>query len=152
MAITRWDPFTEMNRFRSVVDNMFNEAFRRGYWGSGDGDTMHALPLDVYETPTELVVKAHVPGASQNDVRITMERGVLTIQAHLPSDMEKEEARNWRWHSREVWHGDVSRTLTLPNGYDADKVQASFKNGVLTLAFPKSEAARPREIPISVSE
>ena len=149
MALTRWDPFTEVSR----LNRMFDEAFRRG-WGNGGGitgDGAHVLPIDVYETPSELVVKAHVPGSESKDVHISFERGTLTIQAHLTSDAEKEEAKNWRWHYREMWYGDVTRTLTLPPMFDAEKAEASFKNGVLMLRFPKTEAAKPREIPISVN-
>lgn len=150
MALTRWDPFTEVSRLNRV----FDEAFRRGHWGMGNGIghvETSMLPLDVYETPSELVVKAHVPGAEPSDVHISLERGTLTIQAHLSSDAEKEEARSYKWYNRETWYGDVTRTLTLPAMFDADKAEASFKNGVLSLRFPKTEAAKPREIPISVN-
>ncbi len=150
MALTRWDPFTDMARLRTAMDRFFDEPFRRHFWGNG-GDGANILPLDVYETPSELVLKAHVPGSEANDVHISFERGTLTIQAHLASDAEKEEAKNWRWHYREMWYGDVTRTFSVPSMFDAEKAEASFKNGVLTLRMPKTEAAKPREIPISVN-
>lgn len=147
MALTRWDPFTEMGRFRNVMDRFLDQPLQR--WGNGHD--ANVLPIDVYETPTELVVKAHVPGAEANDVHISFERGTLTIQAHLASDAEKDEAKSWRWHYREMWYGDVTRTLTLPPMFDAERANASFKNGVLTLSFPKTDAAKPREIPINMN-
>lgn len=84
-------------------------------------------------------------------VQINHERGLLTIQAHLPSEAETEQAKEYRWHQREMWYGDVSRTISLPASVDAEKAEATLTNGVLTLVFPKQEAARPRQIPIKAA-
>ena len=151
MTLTRWDPFYTANRLRDTMDRVFEDVFSRSnrlVWDDG----LHILPIDMYETTNDLVIKAHVPGAEPGQVEITAERGTLTIQAHLVSDAEAEASKDYRWHHREVWAGDVSRTVALPAMVDADKAEASFKNGVLTLTIPKVEAAKPQQIPIKVSD
>ena len=150
MSYSRWDPFEQFSFLRNNMDRMVNDFFgepRRLYMGNGSWS--HVLPIDMYETPNEFVIKAHVPGVDPSQVNITAEHGTLTISAHLPSDAEQEEAKDWRWHNRETWFGELSRTITLPGQVDADKAEASFHNGMLTLKLPKVEAARPRQIPIS---
>jgi HSP20 family protein len=150
MAITRWDPFNEVARIQNTIDRMFGDSLARPFrYVSAEG--AHVLPLDVYETPTELVVRAQVPGVTRDQVTVTAERGTLTIQAHVPSDAEAPEAKEYRWHYREIWHGDVARSIALPPTVDPEKAGATFTDGVLTLRIPKVEAAKPRQIPISVN-
>lgn len=150
MALTRWDPFARFSLLRNM-DRMFDEAFgpsRRLF--DRDGAWEQSLPIDMYETADELVVKAHVPGVDPKQVTITVERGVLTIAAHIGGEAEKDDAREYRWYHRETWYSDVSRSVSLPGTVDADKAHASFSNGVLTLTMPKAEAAKPRQIPVTV--
>ena len=150
MAITRWDPFQEATRIRHTLNRLFDETLpATGRFFAAEGE--HILPVDVYETAGELVVTARVPGAERDQVTVTAERGHLTIQAHLPSEAERPEAKDHRWHYRELWSGDVSRTITLPSTVDPDKATATFNNGVLSLRIPKVETAKPRQIPISVN-
>lgn len=150
MAITRFDPFNEVARVHNALDRMFGDTLMRPFrYSQVDGG--HVLPLDVYETATELVVRAEVPGVTRDQVTVTAERGTLTIQAHVPSDAELPEAKDYRWHYREIWHGDVARSIALPPTVDPDKASATFTDGVLTLRIPKVEAAKPRQIPISVN-
>lgn len=145
MALSRWDPFYSFPMFPSV-DRTFNRARRMATLTNAPS----ALPLDVYEDHDGLVVKAHLPGADPKDVTVNLERGVLTIEAHVGSETADED-KDRRWHAREVWHGDVRRTITLPVTVDADKATATFDNGVLTLNIPKAETAKPRQIPVTVN-
>ena len=148
MTVTRWSPYSSRAMVQSAMDRCFGEAVRPRRYGEVG---RHVLPVDVYETGEELVIKAHIPGAEQDAVSITTEHGQLTIQAHIASGFKEEEAKEYRWHHHGVWSGDVARTVALPTTVDPDKARALFKNGVLTLSIPKSEAAKPRSIPISES-
>jgi len=150
MALTRWDPFNEVARIQNTIDRMFGDGWSRQF-RSYPAEGGHVLPLDVYETPTKLVVRAQVPGVTRDRVTVTAERGTLTIQAHVPSDTEAPEAKEYRWHYRGIWHGDMVRSIALPPTVDAEKASATFVDGVLTLRIPKMEAAKPRQIPISVN-
>ena len=149
MAITRWDPFAQFSMLRNM-DRIFDEAFGapRRYLGEGLGQ--YSLPIDMYETAAELIVKAHIPGVDPDQVSITVEKGVLSISAHLASAAEKEDAKDYRWYHRETWFGDVTRSVSLPSTVDTERAHASFHNGVLTLTLPKAETAKPRQIPVTV--
>jgi len=148
MSLTRWDPFCSF----PTVDRMFDEFFNRARRPLPAEGVSGVLPLDVFENKDELVVKANLPGAEPKDVTVHVERGTLTIQAHIGGESEQEPDKEHRWHTREVWRGDVSRTFTLPPVVDADKATASFKNGVLTLWVPKAETAKPRQIPVHAGD
>ena len=152
MAITRWDPFHRVGYVRSARGRFFNEAFGRPFrYVRSNGASAHVLPVDLYEDDNELVVKAQLPGIEQEQLSITAEKGRLTIQTHLNGEAEEKEAKDYRWHYRELWSGDVARTIALPSTVDPDKANATFRSGVLTLTIPKVEAAKPRQVPIKAS-
>ena len=111
----------------------------------GDGQGWGGPALNVYEDGDTLVVEAQLPGLKPEDLEIDVERGVLTISGQATAEEERKE-RNYL--IREHRTGRFSRSLRLPATYDADACQANFEHGVLRLAFPKSEAAKPRRIQI----
>jgi HSP20 family protein len=97
--------------------------------------------LDVYTTPSEIVIIASLPGLTPDEVEIVIEGDALTIQAEL-----RRPLANVEYVFQERAYGPVSRTLTLNVPVDADEADASFENGVLTVTLPKAEEARPRLI------
>src|SRR3989304_9550630 len=99
MVLRRWDPFF----------NLFTFAEHK------------LLPIDVYETPKEVVVMAHVPGVKPDAVKITLSEGTLTIEAHIPSLAEEEEAEDRTWLYHEIAHGDYSRSVSVSSGLDTGK-------------------------------
>ncbi len=151
MTIIRWDPFTEANTLREAMDRFFGTWDRPGRMLYGNGESVRPLPIDMYETPEAFVVKAHIPGVDPDNVNITFEQGYLTVRCHVPSDVQKEEARQYNWIHREVGYGEYARSINLPALVDADKVEATFDLGVLTLHIPKVEAAKPKQIKVRVS-
>lgn len=148
-AVTRRDPFAELDPF--------GRSFARGWPGSpwrllddffGDVATRtraFAPSVDVCESNDEYVVTAELPGAKPEDVTVELHEGLLTIRGEKRSerDEHKEHAR----YVERVF-GSFSRSFTLPQNADGDKIQASFENGVLTLRVPKREEAKPRTISI----
>lgn len=137
MAMTRWEPFREAQ----TLQNVFEKFFQEGSQGSGP-----RLALNAYETDDGLVFEAAVPGARKDSFEISYKDQFLTIKANLA---EEKTEQNGRYHLREIARGETSRTLRLPFPVDADKAKAEYADGVLKLTMPKSEAARPRSIPIS---
>ena len=108
-------------------------------------DTEWAPAFDVSETDKELIVKAEVPGMDKKDINITVSDGMLTIKGEKKHE-KKEESEHY--HCVERRYGVFSRTMRLPHEVRADKVDASYKEGVLSIRLPKSEAAQPKKIEI----
>jgi HSP20 family protein len=144
MAIERWDPFREAVSLRDAMNSLFQDSFvRPGGTMAQSGSA--ALPLDVYETENEFVIRASLPGVKPEDVQITVQGDTVTIRGESKAE---EERKGEQWHLRERRFGAFQRSVSLPTPVNADKAQAHFENGVLTLTLPKSEAARPRQIKI----
>ena len=143
--IRRPSPFGELMSLRQAMDRLFEDSYVRPRpWGRGLEPSV--LPLDVWSTADELVLEAAVPGVKPEDVEITVTGNEMAITAKTESSREVEEG-NYLLH--EISRGDVSRTVTLPEGLRPDRAQASFENGVLRLRIPKAEEMKPRQIRIS---
>jgi HSP20 family protein len=104
--------------------------------------------VDISETDTEFLIKAELPDIRKEDVKITLQHGVPTIQGQRAQ--EKEE-QGTRYHRVERAYGTFARTFTLPDSVDDTKVKAEFKDGVLNLHLPKSEKAKPKAIEVKVA-
>jgi HSP20 family protein len=141
--ITRWDPFGEMVGLRQAMDRLFDESITRPWRLLGDGTTL--VPLDAYETEDELVVKASLPGVKPEDVDVSIMGDTLSIKGELKAE---EETKEPSYHRQERRYGSFHRVLTLPSQVEADKAEAVFENGVLTLTMPKAEAAKPKTITV----
>jgi HSP20 family protein len=110
-------------------------------------DKKQWLPkVDVSETDDHLIVRAEVPGMDKKDINITMSDGILTIQGEKKQE-KKEEKENYRFVERR--YGSFSRSLRVPNGVNADKIEAGYKDGVLKVVIPKSESEKSRKIEIA---
>ena len=107
------------------------------------------MPLvDIAEDDKEYVITAELPEVKKEDVKVTMENGVLTITGERK--FEKEE-NNKRWHRVERSYGSFARSFALPDDGDTAKVNAEIKDGMLKVRVAKSEAARPKQIEVKVS-
>lgn len=143
--LVRWEPFRELTSLREAMDRLFEESFLRPGWFGGWDSAAAMMPVDVYETDDQVVVKAVVPGVKPEDIEVTLTGDVLTIQGEFKSE-EKTEKRNYLRQERR--YGSFRRQLSLPAGINADKVSATFENGVLTLEMPKVEAAKAKTVKI----
>ena len=108
-------------------------------------ETGFSPAFDVSETSEEFTVKAELPGIAEKDIDISISDGILTIKGEKK---QENEEKNACYHTVERRYGSFSRTMRLPTDVDAEKVDATFKDGVLKLALPKSEASKPRKIEI----
>lgn len=132
---------------REAVDRLFDESFvspTRALSWSGTGN--RPMPLEIYETPDDIVVRALTPGVTPDQLDVQYQQGVLTLRASTETPSAHDD---WTWHVREFGYGEMIRTVTLPKEIDVDRANATFEHGVLTLRLPKAEQAKPRQIEIS---
>ena len=129
-----------MNRF---FDNVAYDYGRNGGSNEQPREQEPILPLDVWATPEAFQVSAYVPGVNPEDVEITFDGDELYIGGKLPAAPEGTE-----FIRRELYHGTFARRLSFNVPVDADRIEAHFHNGLLTLTVPKAEAVRPKPIKI----
>ena len=140
--IRRSSPFSELVTLRQAMDRLFDEPFFRPL-GASRGESAPAL--DVRTTPDALEIEAALPGVKPEDVDITIENGTLAIRADTASERQEGEGE---YLIREISRGSFVRTVSLPNGLEPDKAEATFENGVLRLRLPKAEQVKPRKITV----
>lgn len=149
-ALTRWDPFKEMEETQSRLAKFFGLPLARA--GNGGQETMTitewAPSVDIIEDDKEWLVKADLPEVKKEDVKVTVENGVLTITGERK--FEKEE-KDKKYHRIERAYGNFLRSFALPDATDGSKVSAGFKDGVLKVHLPKSEQAKPKAVEVKVS-
>lgn len=142
--LVSWDPYRE---FRGLAER-FNRAFAAPPARRDEEMSLGAWlpPVDIAEDKDRIVLTAELPGFTEDQIEIQMEGGVLTLRGERKFEEEKE-GRNY--HRVERSYGQFVRSFTLPNNVDRDRIQATFHNGLLEIALPKREEAKPRQIRIS---
>lgn len=143
--VSRWDPIRDMISMRDAMDRLLDDSFARGSQSRGTGAWL--LPMDAYITDDAIVIRADVPGITAEQLEITLEGDTLAIRGEI----QRDDAGNRKYVLMERPTGKFERTLTINTPIDHDKVEANFKNGVLTLTLPKSEAVKPRQITVKSS-
>ena len=148
-ALTRWDPFKEMDELQRRLGSIFGLAPKRVGTGKEDMTVAQWLPLvDITEDDKEYLIKAELPEVKKDEVKVTVESGVLTLSGERK--FEKEE-NNKRYHRVERAYGSFTRSFTLPDDADAAKITAEFKDGLLTVRLAKSEHAQPKSVEVKFS-
>jgi len=148
--VVRWEPFSEMVSLRDAVNRLFEDSFiRPGGWPLPfDGGSL-SVPADVIETKDNVVVKLSAPGVKPEDIDIAVVGDTLTIRGETKSEEQFEEAS---YICKERHFGSFQRTFSLPVSVASDKAKAEFDNGVLTLTLPKTEAAKPKSIKVTMKK
>jgi HSP20 family protein len=144
MTMIRWDPCREMTSLRQAMDRLLDDTYMwpaRSQYEMAGGN----LPLDIYQTKDDVVVKATLPGMKPEEVDISITGDTLTIKGEHKEEQEVKEAEYIR---REHRYGIFSRTVTLPVAIQSEKAQAAFDNGMLVLTLPKAEAMKPKQIKV----
>ena len=142
MAITKWDPFRDLLNLQNEMTRVFGRAYGEDV---GEGRTSWAPPLDIYETADAYKVVAELPGFAPDQVDVTVNDGTLTIKGERKF---YDETNQENFHRIERRFGAFQRLVSLPQQVQADKVEAAFDKGVLTVSIPKAELAKPRKIEI----
>jgi HSP20 family protein len=148
MALIRWEPVRELQTIQSEMNRLFNTFFEPPTPGNGGSALRRWIPaMDLVETNDDFVLRADLPGLSENDVKIELEDNVLTISGERKAEHEERKEGYYRV---ERASGMFSRSLTLPEGVDPEGVKASFDRGVLEVRVPKPEQRKPRKVAINV--
>ena len=149
MALVRWEPIREISSIQNEVNRLFDSFFDAPARG-GERAVRRWIPaMDLIETDDHFVLRADLPGVSEEDVKIELEDSTLTVSGERKSSVEAEREG---YHRIERSYGAFSRSLTLPEGVDADAVSASFERGVLEVKVPKPAERKPRRISIAVGD
>ncbi len=151
MTMVRLDNFTELAQIQ--LRNAMARCCIEGptpSWASMNGSTafVRAMPLNVYDTNSEVVVEAALPGYTPEQIETSIERGQLTIHARAPEVAEEDGVQ---YFHREIMPQEVVRSVSLPNGLQEDKVEATFEHGILKLRVPKAEESKPKQITIKAA-
>ena len=146
-VLTRWEPFRE---FATLQDRM-NRLFRESYNDAGQDESLttsrFAPAVDVYEDEHQVILKIEVPGIDEKDIDVRVENNTLTVQGERKIEKEEKE-ENYRRVERQ--YGSFTRTFTLPQTVDSEKVSANYEKGVLKITLPKRAEAKPKQIKVNI--
>ena len=144
MVLQRWEPFREVRRMEDTIDRLWRGfGFRRVY----EGVNGWALPLDVVHEDDNIVVRASIPGVKPEEINVTIEEGLLTVEGGSEVEREQQDGSYLR---RERRTGRFHRALRLPDTLDTDKAETRYENGVLTITFPKLESKKAKRLEVKV--
>ncbi|MBD3305601.1 Hsp20 family protein [candidate division KSB3 bacterium] len=153
--LTRWEPFgnvrrrrgdvwSELNGMQQEMNRLFDDFF--GERKSELGESAWLPAVDVSETENEIIVKAELPGMTQENIDLNLQDNILTLKGEKKQESKEE---NENFHRVERSYGSFTRTFTLPSGVKEEDIKANFKDGVLMITLPKAEEAKPKKIAIS---
>lgn len=150
MTLTRWhkpnltlDPFEQLSHLRNEVTRLFDSPFAT----LGQGFNAWSPAVDLYEDKDNVIVKAELSGMKKEDIDVSLHEGTLTISGERKSEREEKNGETYR---SERFCGRFQRSVLLPASVQGDKVNASYKDGILTITLPKAEEAKPKQIEINV--
>jgi HSP20 family protein len=150
MALVRWEPAREINSLQQEMNRLFSTFFDTPGSGPGNGGARRWIPaMDLVETDDHFVLRADLPGLSEGDIQLELEDNVLTISGERKAEHEQRKEGYYRV---ERATGSFRRSLTLPEGIDADAITAKFDKGVLEVRIPKPEERKPRKVQIQVGD
>lgn len=146
--LMEWKPFREVSRLRREMDRLWDDFFGPGRRALRPLETEWAPAVDVSETADKVVVKAELPGIDAKDIDISLSGDILTIKGEKKSEREEKKEN---YHLVERSYGSFSRSLRLPAAVDADKIEAGYKQGILTVTCPKKEEIKPKAIEVKTA-
>ena len=141
--LSRWDPLRDLQRVQDEMSRLFEE---RGL--AAEGESVGWTPrVDIFEDGEGVSLRFELAGVEPKDVDIRFENGVLTLRGERK--LEKDEKKD-NYHRVELSYGTFTRSFSLPQTIDADKIKADSKNGILTVHLPKKAEAKPKAIQVMV--
>lgn len=136
MTLLRFEPMKEFDRFTDQIEKFFNSET------SAFTENKFVPKIDIYENGDSLVVEVEAPGAKKEDLKLTLEDNILTLEGEKKFVERKDDVKNFR---RERSFGKFKRSFTLPVDVDPDKVNAKFENGILAITLAKFDAKNVNE-------
>lgn len=143
--LARWTPFREVSRLRDEMDRMWQDFFGPGRRALRPMGEEWIPAVDISDTADKVMVKVEVPGMDAKNIEISLSGDILTIRGEKKAEREEKEEN---FHLVERSYGSFARSLRLPAAVEADKIEASYKKGVLTITCPKKEEVKPKQITI----
>jgi len=143
-SVSTWNPFEELAGFRRLFDEPVVGALRDGILTAEEWKPL----MDVVETKDGITLKVEVPGMKQEDINISLEDNTLTVKGERKHESEVNEEGYTRF---ERSYGTFQRSVALPPTVDAERVKATYKDGVLEIQLPKKEEARPKTIKVEAA-
>jgi len=148
MAVVRWDPFSGTDElFHHLMPAMFGHHPRLALHTDGDTHLEWMPSADISETDKEYLVRAQLPAVRKEDVKVSVARGMLTIEGERKQNTEEKKEH---FHRVESLRGSFARSFSLPENANADAIRCEAHDGVLTIHIPKKEPAesKPKQIKI----
>jgi HSP20 family protein len=143
MALVRWDPIRELDSLQGDMNRLFDRFFEGR---AANGTSRRWVPaMDLVETDDHLVLRGDLPGMTEDDVDIEIKDSVLTVSGERRAE---HEDKGEGYHRVERAFGSFSRSLSLPQGIEPERVEANFKDGVLEVRIPKPAEAKPTRVQI----
>jgi HSP20 family protein len=152
MAIIRWEPFRDLVSLQERMNRLFDESFRGINRTGSEEDWVGgswAPAVDIYEQNGNIVLKAELPGVDPKDVDVRVENNILTLRGERKLD---NEVKRESYHRVERAYGSFTRSFTLPNVVDTEKIKAEYKDGLLRMTLPTKDEAKPKQISINVAK
>ncbi len=150
LAPSTWSgpaPFTHLNRIRSEINRIFEDPFSLTTPSTSFYEGWEPT-LDVFEDKDRVIVKAELPGMRKEDIAVSLDNNTLTISGERKHEEEKTDKETYR---SERYFGRFQRSITLSHPVEAKGIQASYKDGVLSVSLPKSEDAKPKHIEVKAN-
>lgn len=147
-TLMRWDPFREMTTLRDEMNRLFTRTIGDQPVAKAAAEATWSPPVDVFDTPDAIVLKAELPGLKVEDVDVELDENVLTISGERRFEEKVDDGRTYRL---ERAYGRFARTMTLPQNVKADEIAATITDGVLEVRVPKADEIRPRKIAVSAA-
>ena len=145
-VLTRWDPFREFSTLQDRMNRLFRDNFAESR-EEALTTTGFAPAVDVYEDEHNVTLKIEVPGIEEKDIDVRIENNLLTVHGERKFEKEEKE-ENYRRIERQ--YGSFTRSFTLPNTVDSEKVNANYEKGVLQVTLAKKAEAKPKQIKVNV--
>ncbi|MGB9720155.1 MAG: Hsp20/alpha crystallin family protein [bacterium] len=139
-----WEPFQDLVRFDDDFDHIYDSMVRR-FFAPEVRSWMPAI--DIAENNGNIEVRAEIPGVNKEDLKVTVDGDLLSISGERKKESETKDKK---FHRIERYYGRFSRTINLPYSVEADKVKASYKDGILNITLPKPESVKTKEIEVEV--
>lgn len=146
--VVRWNPFTEVDRLFNRLATQSFGSWPRFSWNRDGGAKVDWTPsADISETDKEYLVRAEMPAVKKEDIKVTVEGGMITIEGERKQEKQEE---NEKFHRVESFYGSFSRSFSLPENVDATNIKCENKDGLLTVHIPKKQVTRSSATEIKV--
>ena len=155
MSLIRWNTAHGLDRWPSdffgiqrEINRVFDNAFRGGVQADESLASSYWTPaVDIVEQANEYIVKMELPGVNKDEVVVSLESNILTIKGEKKQENEEKDQHSYRI---ERSYGSFQRSFTLPTTVKSDKIDAVYRDGVLTISLPKAEESKPKQIEVKV--